>query len=52
MNRKGRIIAVSFKDTEKDKELYEYLNNLDDKSAEIKKLIRIALKVKKEKMIK
>lgn len=48
MNKRGRIIALSFKDTDKDRELFDYLNSFDDKSAEIKKLIRIALSISKK----
>lgn len=48
MSKRGRVIALSFKDTEKDRELFNYLNSFDDKSFEIKKLIRIALSIAKE----
>ncbi|GAA0076223.1 hypothetical protein UT300005_06010 [Clostridium sp. CTA-5] len=40
----ARKISVSFKETSKDLKLYNYLNSLDDKSADIKELLRKALK--------
>ncbi|NFO57753.1 circadian clock-controlled protein [Clostridium botulinum] len=40
----ARKISVSFKETSKDLKLYNYLNSLDDKSADIKDLLRKALK--------
>ncbi|KAI3350844.1 circadian clock-controlled protein [Clostridium botulinum] len=40
----ARKISVSFKETSKDLKLYKYLNSLDDKSADIKDLLRKALK--------
>lgn len=44
MSRAGaKTITLSFKSTEKDKKLYDYLNSLEDKSVEIKRLIRLAL---------
>ncbi|AIY79941.1 hypothetical protein U728_690 [Clostridium botulinum 202F] len=33
-------ITVSFKNTEKDTELHEYWDNMEDKSVEIKKVLR------------
>lgn len=33
-------ITISFKNTLKDNKLYEYWNNLEDKSAEIKKVLQ------------
>ncbi|MBY6915440.1 circadian clock-controlled protein [Clostridium botulinum] len=33
-------ITVSFKETEKDIELHEYWNSMEDKSVEIKKVLR------------
>lgn len=39
----ARKITISFKETTKDIELYSYLVSLEDKSTEIKNLIRKAL---------
>lgn len=39
----ARKITISFKETTKDLELFEYLYNLEDKSTEIKSLLRKAL---------
>lgn len=39
----ARKISISFKETTKDLELYNYLYELEDKSSEIKILIREAL---------
>ena len=39
-------ISISFKNTKKDIQLYEHLMNLDDKSAEIKNILRNAYKDK------
>jgi hypothetical protein len=36
-------LTVSFKNTEKDKKLYDYWDNLEDRSAEIKKILRIEM---------
>lgn len=36
-------LTVSFKNTEKDRKLYDYWNDLEDKSAEIKKILRIEM---------
>lgn len=49
----ARKISISFKETSKDIELYSYLNSLEDKSAEIKSIIRKGLeKIEaKEKVI-
>lgn len=33
----ARKISISFKETRKDLELYDIINNLDDKSADLKK---------------
>lgn len=33
-------ITISFKNTSKDNKLYEYWNNIEDKSAEIKKVLQ------------
>ncbi|NFN14574.1 circadian clock-controlled protein [Clostridium botulinum] len=33
-------ITVSFKNTEKDTELYDYWDSMEDKSAEIKKVLK------------
>ncbi|MDB1924047.1 hypothetical protein PMY56_13700 [Clostridium tertium] len=45
----ARKITISFKETTKDIELYSYLVSLEDKSTEIKDLIRKALKNMEEK---
>lgn len=45
----ARKITISFKETTKDIELYSYLVSLEDKSTEIKDLIRKALKDMEEK---
>lgn len=42
----ARKISISFKETKRDLELYEYINSLDDKSAEIKSILREAFKDK------
>lgn len=39
----ARKITISFKETTKDLELFEYLYNLEDKSTEIKSLLRKTL---------
>ena len=39
----ARKITISFKETTKDIELYSYLVSLEDKSAEIKNIIRNGL---------
>lgn len=39
----ARKISVSFKETTKDLELYNTLMDMEDKSCEIKQLIRMAL---------
>lgn len=39
----ARKITISFKETTKDIELYNYLISLEDKSTEIKDLIRKAI---------
>lgn len=36
----ARKITISFKDTKKDKELFDKLMNMEDRSAEIKKILR------------
>ncbi|EKQ56405.1 MULTISPECIES: hypothetical protein [unclassified Clostridium] len=36
----ARKISISFKETEKDIKLYNFLNALDDKSADIKTVLR------------
>ena len=41
----ARKITISFKETKKDLELFEYLSKLEDKSAEIKSLLRKVLVV-------
>lgn len=33
-------ITISFKNTEKDKKLYDYWNDIEDKSVEIKNILR------------
>lgn len=38
----ARKITISFKETKKDIELYDFINSLDDKSAEIKNILRTA----------
>lgn len=45
----ARKISISFKETTKDIELYSYLVSLEDKSTEIKDLIRKALKNMEDK---
>lgn len=45
----ARKITISFKETTKDIELYSYLVSLEDKSTEIKDLIRKALKNMEDK---
>lgn len=42
----ARKISISFKETKKDLELYNYIYALDDKSAEIKAILREAFKDK------
>lgn len=44
----ARKISISFKETSKDIALYSYLISLEDKSTEIKDLIRKGLDKKKE----
>ncbi|MBS5937731.1 hypothetical protein [Clostridium sp.] len=44
----ARKISISFKETSKDIALYSYLISLEDKSTEIKDLIRKGLEQKKE----
>jgi hypothetical protein len=44
----ARKISISFKETSKDIALYSYLISLEDKSTEIKDLIRKGLEKKKE----
>lgn len=45
----ARKISISFKETTKDIELYNYINSLEDKSAEVKELLRQAIKgIKRE----
>lgn len=44
----ARKITISFKEITKDIELYSYLISLEDKSTEIKELIRKGLEKKKE----
>lgn len=39
-----RKISISFKETKKDIELYNYIMSLEDKSAEVKVLLRKALR--------
>lgn len=41
-------ITVSFKNTSKDLKLFSYLNSLEDKSGEIKDMLRLAMKVLEE----
>lgn len=36
----ARKISISFKETGKDLELYDIINNLDDKSADLKNILR------------
>jgi len=36
----ARKISISFKETKKDLELYNFINSLDDKSSDIKKALR------------
>lgn len=36
----ARKISISFKETKKDVELFNFLNSLDDKSADIKTVLR------------
>lgn len=43
----ARKITISFKETTKDIELYSYLVSLEEKSSEIKDLIRKGLESKK-----
>lgn len=43
----ARKISISFKETSKDLELYNYINSLEDKSADVKALLRKALKSEK-----
>lgn len=44
----ARKITISFKEITKDIELYSYLISLEDKSTEIKNIIRKGLEKKKE----
>lgn len=41
----ARKISISFKETSKDLALYNYLMSLDDKSSEIKSILRQAIKL-------
>lgn len=43
MSKERNVIIISFKNTAEDIELYNYWNNIDGKSIEIKKLLRIAM---------
>lgn len=43
----ARKISISFKETTKDIELYNYIMSLEDKSSEVKLLLRKALKNEK-----
>lgn len=43
----ARKITISFKETTKDIKLYSYLISLEEKSNEIKELIRLGLESKK-----
>lgn len=45
----ARKITVSFKETTKDIELYSYLVSLEEKSSEIKQLIKLGIKAKNNK---
>lgn len=45
----ARKISISFKETKRDLELYEYINSLDDKSADIKSILREHFKCKLNK---
>ena len=45
----ARKISISFKETKRDLELYEYINSLDDKSADIKSILREHFKGKVNK---
>ena len=45
----ARKITVSFKETTKDIELYSYLISLEEKSSEIKDLIKLGIQVKNNK---
>lgn len=45
----ARKISISFKETTKDIKLYNYINALEDKSTEVKSLLRQALKNEKTK---
>lgn len=40
----AKKISISFKETTKDMELFIYLNSLEDKSTEIKTLIRLGIR--------
>jgi len=49
----ARKITVSFKETEKDLELFNYYNNMEDKSTEIKdRLRKNMIDEKMEKILK
>lgn len=48
----ARKISISFKETSKDLSLYNYLMGLDDKSSEIKSILRQAIKLDDKKVIK
>ena len=48
----ARKITISFKETTKDIELYSYLISLEDKSTEIKNIIRCGLEKTSSKEIK
>jgi|GEM_PF-6218267 len=44
----ARKLSISFKETTKDIELYDYLEALEDRSTEIKEILRRGLKMKSE----
>lgn len=44
----ARKISISFKETTKDIQLYSYVKSLEDMSAEVKRLLRLALAVEEE----
>lgn len=41
-------ITISFKNTEKDMKLYEYWDNLEDKSVEIKNVLRREMELREK----
>lgn len=47
----ARKISISFKETSKDLLLYNYLMSLDDKSSEIKNILRQAIKLDNKKVV-